>query len=426
MRKFLTLIATTVTATDLLSDFEQALKEFKIDISIYTSKELQAYKNNFEKQIRDVKQNLDTTTSFYDLLKQIITSDAIPVQTEASVFQLQQELKNKQEPWVAELSSRWINQDTNGILSIKEAKHMQGTFIGDQAQQLPDIYDHRNMTSPTSELPDNFDSRAQWGANCPSLHHIRNQAACGSCWAHGSTESYNDRLCIATGKKELLSTEHTTSCCGFFPCMSMGCNGGHPGLAWRWLVKGGVVTGGDYGDSSLNPINGGGCWPYQVDPKSHSEGATPACRSSCLNSDYETKYQSFDKDKVNHRGGRAYMLHGIDAIRENILKFGSIASAFIVYSDFMSYKGGIYTGPATGATVMGGHAIKIVGWGKDEASGLNYWIVANSWGTSWGEGGFFKIQWHSKTMMDWGCSAGEIEEGSFGVGNLRGHGEVYV
>jgi len=38
---------------------------------------------------------------------------------------------------------------------------------------------------------------------------------------------------------------------------------------------------------------------------------------------------------------------------------------------------------------MGGHGVKIVGWG---ASGnLKYWIVANSWGTFWGEAGYFRI-----------------------------------
>lgn len=38
---------------------------------------------------------------------------------------------------------------------------------------------------------------------------------------------------------------------------------------------------------------------------------------------------------------------------------------------------------------MGGHAVKIVGWGTE--NGVDYWLVANSWSTKWGEDGYFKI-----------------------------------
>lgn len=74
---------------------------------------------------------------------------------------------------------------------------------------------------------------------------------------------------------------------------------------------------------------------------------------------------------------------------------------FDVYSDFMSYKGGVYE-HVTG-TKQGGHAIKILGWGNDD--GKDYWLCANSWGPNWGEKGFFRIAWGQcgidKTVM--GC-----------------------
>jgi len=47
----------------------------------------------------------------------------------------------------------------------------------------------------------------------------------------------------------------------------------------------------------------------------------------------------------------------------------------------MSYKSGVYI--HSSGKMLGGHAIKIVGWGS------NYWIVANSWGSSWGLNGYF-------------------------------------
>ena len=53
----------------------------------------------------------------------------------------------------------------------------------------------------------------------------------------------------------------------------------------------------------------------------------------------------------------------------------------------MSYKGGIYK--RTSDYLLGGHAVRIVGWGTDGTT--EYWVVANSWGKYWGEDGFFRI-----------------------------------
>jgi cathepsin B len=63
-------------------------------------------------------------------------------------------------------------------------------------------------------------------------------------------------------------------------------------------------------------------------------------------------------------------------------------TAFTVYSDFMNYQSGVYH--HVSGSVEGGHAVKILGWGTE--SGMDYWLCANSWGTSWGIDGFFKIK----------------------------------
>jgi len=65
-----------------------------------------------------------------------------------------------------------------------------------------------------------------------------------------------------------------------------------------------------------------------------------------------------------------------------------VETAFEVYSDFMNYQSGVYQ--HTTGTLEGGHAVKMLGWGTE--SGVNYWLCANSWGTSWGISGFFKIK----------------------------------
>jgi cathepsin B len=66
-------------------------------------------------------------------------------------------------------------------------------------------------------------------------------------------------------------------------------------------------------------------------------------------------------------------------------------TAFDVYMDFFNYQSGVYV--QTSDQLDGGHAVKMLGWGFDAPSGLNYWLCANSWGTSWGMEGFFKIAW---------------------------------
>jgi len=65
----------------------------------------------------------------------------------------------------------------------------------------------------------------------------------------------------------------------------------------------------------------------------------------------------------------------------------------------MSYSSGVYH--HVSGRQEGGHAVKILGWGYDEESKLDYWLCANSWTTDWGEQGFFRIK-----VGDCGIDAG--------------------
>ena len=67
---------------------------------------------------------------------------------------------------------------------------------------------------------------------------------------------------------------------------------------------------------------------------------------------------------------------------------GPVESAFTVYADFVHYKSGVYS-HQTGQA-LGGHAIKVIGYGTE--NGTDYWLVQNSWTTTWGDGGYFKIK----------------------------------
>jgi C1A family cysteine protease len=56
---------------------------------------------------------------------------------------------------------------------------------------------------------------------------------------------------------------------------------------------------------------------------------------------------------------------------------------------FQLYSGGVMSGDQCGTTLD--HGVVVVGSGFDEASGLDYWLVRNSWGVTWGEQGYFRL-----------------------------------
>jgi len=60
------------------------------------------------------------------------------------------------------------------------------------------------------------------------------------------------------------------------------------------------------------------------------------------------------------------------------------------------YSRGIFTGcPKAPRNVIIDHAVQLVGYGTDPATKLDYWIVRNSWGGSWGEQGYIRMEKHS-------------------------------
>lgn len=76
---------------------------------------------------------------------------------------------------------------------------------------------------------------------------------------------------------------------------------------------------------------------------------------------------------------------------------GPIVVGFKVYKEFMQYAGGIYHHTGLGDLRFNPfeettHAVLVIGYGIDNVSGEKYWIVKNSWGTTWGEKGYFRIR----------------------------------
>jgi cathepsin B len=281
--------------------------------------------------------------------------------------------------------------------TLRDAKVLMGTLQStDKDHVLP--YSPPAAV-PVSELPADFDWRADPRAkSCPSVKEIRDQANCGSCWAFGSVEAMTDRLCIGSGGKDTthLSAEDVTSCCQIGG-MDQGCDGGVPSTAYTYYKTNGIVSGGNYGDKT-------GCYSYQLAPCSHHDVdpkykncsdsvPTPKCARKCADDSqtswYRSKVHGGDMGySVCQRGGNT-SCH--DAMMSEIYQNGPITGMFFVHKSFLAYKSGVYkAGFFIFDPMLGGHAIKILGWGEE--NGTKYWLVANSWNEDWGDHGFFKIE----------------------------------
>jgi len=280
--------------------------------------------------------------------------------------------ENPASTWRASVNNKFLGA------SLADAKRLCGVLPGYTRfllkNQLPEVTDF----AP----PSDFDWRNQTIAkSCPSLAEVRDQAACGSCWAFGAVTAMTDRICIASqGKNTVhLSAADMLSCCD--EC-GMGCEGGYPSAAWDYWTETGVVSGGNYG--------GAPCYPYEIPPCDHHVHGklqpcgpivpTPDCRGKCIDS------TDWNKDKRIGKSSYGVPSNPV-TIQNEIMKNGPVEAAFSVYEDFLTYNSGVYK--HTTGQMLGGHAVKILGWGN--LAGTPYWLVANSWNEDWGDKGFFKI-----------------------------------
>ncbi|KAH7815975.1 putative cathepsin B5 cysteine protease [Monocercomonoides exilis] len=203
---------------------------------------------------------------------------------------------------------------------------------------------------PDTSLPDNFDAREQWPGK---ILPVRNQEQCGSCWAFAVAETTGNRLNILGCGRGDMSPQDLVSC----DKVDHGCNGGSPLFSWEWVKHSGITT-----EECIPYVSGG--------------GRVPSCPKKCTNG------SAIVRTKAKSVG----LVKG-DKMQNELYSRGPFEAAFSVYEDFKSYKSGVYH-HITGK-MLGGHAVMVVGWGVED--GTPYWLIQNSWGTTWGEQGFFKI-----------------------------------
>jgi len=260
---------------------------------------------------------------------------------------------------VNSLQTSWQAESPSKFGSFDDVRNYLGAKLStDEGYEQvlapkPDDFDSFN-----GDIPTDFDVRTAFPDCADVSGFIGDQSSCGSCWAFSASEVLSDRVAIAAGKASpVLSAEDMVSC----DKSDMGCSGGMLNNAWAYLVGTGIVT-----DS---------CFPYTA-----GGGEAPACATTCVDS------ESFTKTKAKN----SYAIKSVINMQKEIMTNGPIQVAFMVYKSFMSYVSGVYQKHWWELLPEGGHAVKIVGWGTED--GVDYWLVANSWNTSWGLSGFFKIK----------------------------------
>jgi len=221
--------------------------------------------------------------------------------------------------------------------------------------------------SVVDDLPSTWDWRDVNGEDWTTPIRDQNQDACGSCWAFGALGGLESNYKIWMNDPSLdidLSEQYILS------CSSGSCDGWYLSSTLSWVKHNGIIS--------------EDCMPYEADD-------TVPCESKCV--DWRDQLFGINDYKRLSR-------EDVNAIQEALIDYGPLPATMEVYGDFYpEWSGGVYQ-YITGEFVFG-HVITIVGfddtWGNENEG---YWICKNSWGTEWGEDGWFRIAYGECKIED--------------------------
>ena len=214
------------------------------------------------------------------------------------------------------------------------------------------------MPAHIDKLPENVDWR-EYGAVTP----VKNQGDCGSCWAFSTTGSLEAMHFRATGHLVSLSEQNLIDCSSKYG--NNGCGGGLMDNAFQFIRhNGGIDTESSY------PYNGQQLWCRE------SRGTRGATDVGFV--DVEAGNEGALKTAVATQGPCSV------AIQANL-------------ETFQFYSRGVYRDERCSVEGLD-HGVLVVGYGVEEVTGEEYWLIKNSWGTTWGEEGYIKIARNENDM----------------------------
>lgn len=184
---------------------------------------------------------------------------------------------------------------------------------------------------------------------------IKDQGQCGSCWAFSSTGSIEGSFALAKGALTSLSEQNLMDCSTAYG--NQGCNGGLMNQAFQYVIANkGIDTEASY--------------PYQT-----RQGT---CRFTTAN--IGATIAAFKNVAAGSEASLA------SAVMTQPISVAIDAS----HNSFQLYKSGVYYEPQCSSTRLD-HGVLAVGYGTDDTTGSDYWIVKNSWGLSWGTQGYIQM-----------------------------------
>lgn len=272
------------------------------------------------------------------------------------------------------LRAHWLNQDQgvnctdffNGSECIFGITEFSAMFADEFAMSKLGYQrkgEHSHALALSTETlpaaPNKIDWRAK-GAVTP----VKNQGNCGSCWAFSTCETVESAVFMSTGKLPILSTQQLISC----DKTDGGCNGGDTVSAYAFLKRvGGLGTAADFPD------------------KSHVTGRSGKCKRNIKKA---VKITGFTYAVPPCNGGGC--THQNEGGLATALAAKGPISICVNADGWQVYKGGVYSRKCSGAYSDLDHCVQLVGY--DKTGSTPFWIIRNSWTTTWGINGYIHLK----------------------------------